>query len=82
MDVRHELRLGDISDKLDTLIDQYFRHTSNPVSLCQMGELVYLNNIGGHMFVFDCDFVSQPGYLRAVRSRWRDEHLDVKVFVD
>ena len=48
-----KLRLGDVSDELDRLVDDGFRHASNSVSLREIWKLVNFDDVCNHM-AFRC----------------------------
>jgi len=77
--VFHKLGLRYISNKLDAFVNNRFGHTSDHISLRQMWEFIYFNNVGHHVFVLDRHLMSQPGYSWTVGSGRRDEDLNMKV---
>lgn len=77
-----KLRLRNVSNKPDCLVDHCFRHASNGVSLREIRELVNFDDVCNHVFVLNGDFVGQPGNRRTIRSGRCHENLNVKIFIE
>ena len=79
-DVFEKFRLRNISDELNSFIDNRLGHAPNRIPLREIWEFSHLDDIGD-MFAFDRQLVSQPGDLGTVRTSGRDKNLNVKVFI-
>src|SRR5262249_10309834 len=57
-------------------------HASDHISLGQMREFIYLNDVSHYVFILDRHLVCQPGHGWTVRSRRCDEDLNMKILLD
>jgi hypothetical protein len=68
--------------ELDTVIDDGFRHSLNPIELGKVNELRNFNHIGRNMFVFGCQLMSQPGCGGAVGTGGSHKHLYMQFLIN
>ncbi len=74
-----EGRLGLGTKKLDFIVDHDLRNSGHTVALRHIRELADLYNVGDDLIALDCHLVGHTGHAGTVRSRRRDEDLDMNI---
>jgi hypothetical protein len=81
LDMFDESGFGNVAQEFDAVVDDGFGNSTNQISLSKIREFAHFDNIGNDVRIRDRHFVGQPGHIRAMGSRWRNEDLEVEIFV-